>query len=193
MTHRKTIRHFHNPGELHELTFSCYRQLPLLGNDVWLAQLARCVDAACDEATFDLVAFVFMRDHAHLLVYPRGEPDTVDVGRFLARVKQPFSKYVKQSLPAHSPLLAKLIVRERPSKTCFRFWQEGPGYDRNLSSAAVVEASIDYIHCNPVKRGLCQRAIDWKWSSARWYLGDPPRREESDLPRIAGLPAGLFA
>ncbi len=25
-SHRKTIKHFHQPGDLHELTFSCYRQ-----------------------------------------------------------------------------------------------------------------------------------------------------------------------
>lgn len=31
--HRKTIKQFHEPGHLHELTFSCYRRLPLLTND----------------------------------------------------------------------------------------------------------------------------------------------------------------
>ena len=30
--HRKRIRHYHEPGELHECTFSCYR-MPLLTND----------------------------------------------------------------------------------------------------------------------------------------------------------------
>ena len=25
MAHRKTVRHFHDAGHLHELTFSCYR------------------------------------------------------------------------------------------------------------------------------------------------------------------------
>ena len=33
--HCKTIRHFHEPGELHELTFSCDRWMPLLTHDVW--------------------------------------------------------------------------------------------------------------------------------------------------------------
>lgn len=44
----KTIRHYHNPGDLHELTFSCYRQLPLLSNDVWRTQLSRTIDATLD-------------------------------------------------------------------------------------------------------------------------------------------------
>jgi hypothetical protein len=30
---------------------------------------------------------------------------------------------------------------------------------------------IDYLHNNPVRRGLVQRARDWKWSSAAWFEG----------------------
>jgi hypothetical protein len=30
---------------------------------------------------------------------------------------------------------------------------------------------IDYIHNNPVRRGLVSQATDWPWSSARFYAG----------------------
>jgi len=33
--HRKQVRHFHEPGDHHGLTFSCYRRMPLLTNDEW--------------------------------------------------------------------------------------------------------------------------------------------------------------
>ncbi len=72
--------------------------------------------------------------------------------------------------PRGSPLLNQLMVQERPGKQCFRFWQEGGGFDRNLFSTAAIAASIDYIHLNPVKRGLCKQAIQFKWSSARFHL-----------------------
>ncbi len=39
---------------------------------------------------------------------------------------------------------------------------------------------IDYLHANPVRRGLVQRAIDGKWSSARWYAGMRPVPIEMD-------------
>ena len=67
--HRKTIRHFEEPGHLRELTFSCYRRIPLLTNDEWRRRLARAIDAANIEAGMQLVAFVFMPEHVHLLVY----------------------------------------------------------------------------------------------------------------------------
>ena len=59
---------------------------------------------------------------------------------YLARVKQPFSKEIKAILEQQrSPLKDRLMVRERRDKMCFRFWQEGPGYDRNLYTPRAIE------------------------------------------------------
>ena len=38
-THRKRVRHYNEPGHCHELTFSCYRRMPLLTNDDWREKL----------------------------------------------------------------------------------------------------------------------------------------------------------
>jgi hypothetical protein len=40
--------------------------------------------------------------------------------------------------------------------------------------------AIDYIHANPVRRGLVEKAEDWEWSSARWYAGIRPVKIEMD-------------
>jgi putative transposase len=133
-----------------------------------------------------------MPEHVHLLVYPGGPGAAL--GRYLARVKQPFSKAIRDILSERqSELLGKLIVRERPGKTCFRFWQEGPGFDRNLFEPGAIQASIDYIHENPVRRGLCRRAVDWRWSSARFYTEDPPAPPEAGPPMIHGVPDGVLS
>ncbi len=188
MAHRKRMKHFHEPGHLHELTFSCYRRLPLLADRSLLEPLARAIDAAGEAEQFDLVAFVFMPNHVHLLTYPQSP--AADFGRYLARIKQPFSKLVKERWTAQrSPRLDTLMIQERPGKTCFRFWQEGGGYDRNLYSPAAIEAAIDYIHLNPVRKGLCKSATDWEWSSARYYLLQP-RRQWPGLPRLTAPPCG---
>jgi len=28
---------------------------------------------------------------------------------------------------------------------------------------------LNYLHLNPVRAGLVEKAVDWRWSSARWY------------------------
>ena len=45
-------------------------------------------------------------------------------------------------------------------------------YDRHIDHDQVHLATIDDLHQNPVRRGLVQRAIDWEWSSTRWYHGE---------------------
>ena len=191
MTHRKLIKHFHEPGHLHEFTFSCYQRRPLLSNDTWKEKLSRTITEAGRTESIDLVAFVFMPEHVHLLVYPHGLAP--QLGRYLARIKQPLSKEIKDVLVAcHSPLLEQLTVQERPGKFCFRFWQEGSGFDRNIFSNPAIQASIDYIHQNPVRRDLCIRAVDWCWSSARYSLLEPPSQQFSELPEIQGPPVGLL-
>src|SRR5687768_2030704 len=113
MRHRKAVRHFEEPGHLHELTFSCYQRMPLLTNDDWRVKLARSIDEANTESAVELVAFVFMPEHVHLLVYPT-RPGRV-ISRYIALVKQPFSKTIKEILMAnHSGLLDRLTVQERP-------------------------------------------------------------------------------
>jgi putative transposase len=169
--HRKTIKRYHDPGDIHELTFSVYKRQQLLTNNAWRAKLSECITAACEEVGCFLAAFVYMPEHVHLLVW--GIQAKEDVSTLLGKVKQPLSHHVKGDLvAANSRLLHKLTILERPGKTVFRFWQEGPGYDRNLQTKHAVATSIDYIHQNPVRRKLCQKARDWRWSSARYYESD---------------------
>lgn len=54
------------------------------------------------------------------------------------------------------------------------------------------QASLDYIHSNPVKRGLRIKARDWRWSSARYYESEG-RLQDAALPRIVPLPADFWS
>jgi putative transposase len=191
--HRKLVKHYHEPGDFHEFTFSCYRRLKLLTNDTYRTWLARSIDEAAAQVQFELVAFVFMPEHVHLLVWPTRSDTTVDdISWFLAAVKRPVSVKVKEHLQSiNGQLLDRLTIRTRPGTTAFRFWQEGPGYDRNLKTENAVTASIEYIHHNPVTRKLVKNIAQWKWSSARWYLSDRSL-VDPDLPTIHGPPAVLY-
>ena len=188
--HRKRVRHYDEPGDCHELTFSCYRRLPLLTNDGWREMLSRSIDRAMLGHRYRLVAFVYMPEHVHLLVCPDG--DASKVQRLLYAVKRPYSYRIKQLLvQADSRLLERLTVQERPGKIAFRYWQEGPGYDRNLNTIEGVRGSIDYLHLNPVRRKLVREPLQWRWSSCRYYASDG-RHHDSALPTVQGMPAEFW-
>jgi hypothetical protein len=56
------------------------------------------------------------------------------------------------------------------------------GYDRNITDPDTARQVIDYIHHNPVRRGLALTPEEWTWSSARWYAVLKPVPLEIDPP-----------
>lgn len=148
--------------------------------------LSTFIGRAVARHRYGVAALVYMPEHVHLIVWPR--PEASVISKLLTDIKRPFSSQIKRLLVhADNPLLQQLTIRQRPGVSTFRFWQEGPGYDRNLTEPQTALAAIDYVHLNPVRRGLVKRATDWPWSSARWYL-DPTSPKDEYLPKIDGLP-----
>ena len=184
--HRKRLRHYDEPGQAHELTFSCYQRLPLLTSPTCCALLSEAIDRAVAKQGFELIAFVYMPEHVHLIVFPVATAATV--ARLLFAIKRPVSTRIRQHLlDTDVQLVKRLTIRERPGKTAFRFWQEGGGYDRNIASIKTLRTAIDYVHHNPVRRGLCDSPGDWKWSSWRYYF-EPELWPDADLPTVHGFP-----
>ncbi len=150
----------------------------------------RAIDRACKRYQVKLASLVLMPEHLHMLVFTHLKQLPID--SLLYAMKRPFSYRIKQLLiESQSHLLEKLTIRERPGKSVFRFWQEGPGYDRNFHAQQATLAAIDYIQRNPVRRGLCQRTIDWQWSSAHWYASDC-QLVAPNLPEFTRLPIDFW-
>lgn len=109
-----------------------------------------------------------MPEHVHLIGHST-EPD-YDVSEFSAKTKQASSRKAIAFLRKESPDWLEKLKVQRGKRTEYHFWQKGGGFDRNITEPATLEDMIEYIHMNPVRRGLVKRAIDWKWSSAGWLL-----------------------
>jgi len=162
----KRVQHFNIPGQAHFLTFSTFRRLPLLTNEVWRRWLGASIRNACDEMRFELWAYVFMPEHLHLLVRPIN--NTYEIGHFLHAIKKPVAQRIIQGLSERrAPLLDKLAVGTGTQKHA-RFWQSGGGYDLNIWDEKKALEKARYCHNNPVLRGLVTKAEQWKWSSFRW-------------------------
>lgn len=175
---RKRRRRFDEVGSARELTFSCYRGYRFLERDRVRSWFIEALANARQKCAFDLWAYVVMPEHVHVLICPRKSASSVS--EFLRQLKEPVARQAIDYLKQRSPVwLAKLRVREGRIVR-HRFWQPGGGYDRNLVELATVHRAIEYIHMNPVRRGLVGRPEDWAWSSAGWYRGLRPAPIEMD-------------
>jgi len=182
---RKQKVTYNVPGHAHFLTYSCFQGLPLLSKDRSRQWVVDVLQQAREKFDFELWAYVIMPEHVHLLIRPRQEQ--YEMARILAALKRPVAARAKAFLIArnHASWLERLTVREGKD-VVFRFWQAGGGHDRNLWNDRPLEEVIEYIHANPVRRGLVERPIDWYWSSARFWAGDT-----SGPLMLDPLPVGL--
>jgi putative transposase len=103
-----------------------------------------------------------MPEHVHLLILPA---EGVQVSRILYELKYPVARKAAawirhQQTDKHSA--------DEPQ--VMNFWQAGGGYDRNLRSVGDVHEKLNYLHANPVRRGLVDRPEDWPWSSAKAWM-----------------------
>ncbi|QDT56011.1 Transposase IS200 like protein [Caulifigura coniformis] len=167
-----------------ELTFSCFRRIRFLEKDRARHWLLTALEDARSRWPVDLWAWVIMPEHVHLLVSPR-DPK-LELGRFAGFIKEHSARPAIRWLAEHSPAFLNRITVQEGTVTRRRFWQPGGGYDRNVGQERTLASMIEYIHQNPVRRGLCERPADWEWSSARWYAGVRPALVEIDatLPTI---------
>jgi putative transposase len=182
--HRKQVRSYNEPGHAHELTFSCFRRLPLLSRDRTRLWFLEALESARQRLNLALWAYVIMPEHVHVLVYPRDPIYKVALIR--TALKVPVQRKALAFLRQQAPdFLDRLCDRQPSGEVHYRFWQRGGGYDRNVTDPATLATMIEYIHNNPVRRGLVERAADWPWSSARFYEGreDVPVRMDP-LPRL---------
>ncbi len=185
-TCRKRRRVYNTPGHAHELTFTCYHGYKMLGNDRARRWVVEAIELARRKHRFQLWAYVLMLEHMHLLVFPTGPDD--DLSAVLKSIKQSVSRRAVAWLRINAPeFLQRLRVEWPGGRVEHHFWQQGGGYDRNLWKPEALWASVDYIHMNPVRKGLVERPEDWYWSSARWYAGerDGPLTIDGHPPQIS--------
>jgi putative transposase len=122
-----------------------------------------------------------MPEHVHVLFRPRRP--SYEMRIILAALKRPVSAAAKAHLTeAGDTLWLERLSVPKAGERVFRFWQPGGGFDRNVFHERSVPAIIDYIHANPVRRGLVESPTDWEWSSARFWDG---RR---DVPLLMDVP-----
>ncbi|MCA9286348.1 MAG: transposase [Phycisphaerales bacterium] len=167
MQPRKRMRRYDAPGCHRFLTFSCRHRQPLFESPWLRDRFAVQLEALRTDGSIQLTAWVLMPNHVHLLLRPTDLAPRI--GPTLQKLKRRFREDVDLALDL-GILDRSQLPRHRSGGIAF--WQPGGGFDANILTTFGILIRTNYIHENPVRRGLVARPTDWPWSSARWYAGD---------------------
>jgi putative transposase len=128
-----------------------------------------------------LYAFVILDNHFHcILSGPHLQATVADLKRFTAR-------RILEQLRADKKewLLNQFAFHKKRHKTgsTHQVWQEGY-HPQWITSEEMLIQKIEYIHHNPVKRGLVSLPEHWLYSSARGFIsGESSMIAMDRLPR----------
>ncbi len=152
---RQPLERYFGRGDLHFVTFSCFRRRPYLMQPSARTIFVEIMKEIHARHGFHLFGYVVMPEHIHLLVDEAGR---VNPSKVIQIVKQKASGCLGRGsgLP---------------------FWQRR-FYDFNTWSSGKIKEKLNYMHENPLRRGLVAHPRDWPWSSWSWYA----MKEEGLIP-----------
>jgi putative transposase len=122
----------------------------------------------------DLIAYVLMPNHIHLILFYNSK---VDLSGFLRDMKKYTSVKIRELLEeeGEEKILKSLVYKKYGQK--YKVWKDR--FDAVvIRHKNVLLTKMNYIHNNPVKNGLVERAEEWKYLSTNYYITE----EEGTLP-----------
>jgi len=141
-----------------------------------------------DKERYDLIAYVVMPNHVHLLIKTY---EAWKVGDLVRSWKLSVTNFVMNDLKIKSKFETSLDVLSaaqesgapkeeecveaaqesgapKRSSRKFTIWQR-EYWDRFIRDENHFNKSVEYIFNNPVKAGLCKAAQNWEWSNVEEY------------------------
>ena len=145
----------------------------------WLPVLieSRYIDPILDSLRFcrqhknlRLFAFVIMPNHMHLIASAAEQLHTVmrDFKRLTSRTIH--DRLKEDGRATILDWLQRATQRARRARGELGLWHDGFS-PRQITSRAVYEQKLSYLHENPVRKGLVQHPADWWYSSAAFHEG----------------------
>jgi len=154
------------------LTANTHWRACIFDSDRYKLKFVQTLGDLRTELGFKIIGYVLMPDHCHLMIWPgaRANPSQI-----MQRLSERTANFILRNLRRNLvfPWCQKVLKQFELPPTVhhharYRAWQKRR-YDMNIWSERKRIEQINYMHHNPVKRGLVAQTGDWPWSSWRFY------------------------
>ncbi|SRR6266496_1388825 len=157
------LHRYYGSGHFHSITTSCFHRRPLLYNPERRDLFLKILEQVRKRYGLVVVGYVVMPEHVHLLI---SEPDRGTPSTVMQVLKQRFARRLlgewrRRSSPAQGKLWQQALEAGH-------VWQKR-FYDFVVRRDRKRVEKLNFMHNNPVVRGLVLEPEQWKWSSYRWY------------------------
>ncbi len=160
-------------GAMHFITCTVVQWADVFTRKVYVEMVEDSLNFCIDHKGLIVYGYVIMSNHLHLLVQAKGNN--------LSDVLRDFKKFTSQRIThaiatndaeSRKRWLMWLLTNEKPSEdkaASYRFWQPDNGAEICFTLSFMWQ-KLNYIHNNPVRAGIVDKAEGYKSSSAADYF-----------------------
>ena len=161
------------------ITSTTVNWIPIFANEKYYDILINAIKFYQSKKNLEVIAYAFLPDHFHMIVKSK------ELIKIIQLIKMFSAKEIVKQLKAdnNSQILTqlKLNKKEYKNNSDYQVWQEG-FMPKEIMNDEMLNQKIEYIHYNPIKKGLVNDPSDWKYSSACIYEKEEEGIIKLDLP-----------
>lgn len=165
-------------GGTYFFTVNTLRRLPILTEPPVREALREAIRQTRMTAPFDIDAWVLLPDHLHCIwTLPQGD---ADFSMRWSKIKRYVSQQCGKTFVIDN-VCASRTKRHESGLWQRRFWEHQIRDDADFARHA------DYIHWNPVRHGLVNRAVDWPYSTFHRFVCDGRWKSSTEPGIVTGV------
>ena len=164
----------YDQNQLYFLTFQIVKWVVFFTRNEYKQIIVKSLDYCRKHKGLELYSYVIMTNHIHLIAREK-EPfrlsDIVrDFKKFTANKLLPLLQHPPESRSDWMMKRFEFAARLHQRNSIYQLWTH-ENHAIELFTPQVTQQKLDYIHNNPVREGVVEKAEDYLYSSARNYGG----------------------
>ena len=162
------MRRIYLEDNIYFVTTVIYRRLPVFSIQSNVIALIDSLNYYRYKQKYNLLGYVIMPDHIHLIIWLRGGSNISEIMRDLKKFT---AVRIIRQLEVEERYAWLRVIKESGKKTgrgMHKLWQDSY-WDKIIYSRKMLREKLEYIHNNPIRAGLVQDVSVYPYSSYRNY------------------------
>jgi REP element-mobilizing transposase RayT len=165
---------FYDSKQPHFISFATINWIDIFTRIIYFNILTESLDHCIKNKGLILNAWVIMTNHIHLIA----RSETNELGNIMRDMKKFTSKEIVSAIKGNkqesrkkwlSWMIKKAGKANKHNKN-YQVWQQN-NHPVVLDTNKMIDQRLEYLHMNPVKAGYVNKPEDWKYGSAKQYIG----------------------
>lgn len=161
-----------NQGAPHFLTFTVVDWVDVFTRKVYSDIVIDSLKYCQDQKGLDMFGYVIMSNHIHLIIQSNQKQLSALIKDFKSFVAKRIIEMVKEGSESRSDWMLKrfeFAARSNSRNSQYQFWRYG-NHPEEVFSEEFPWTKLNYIHMNPVRAGIVNKASEYRYSSASNYV-----------------------